>query len=718
MARFDRFARRTRQGSATAHVGAGEGRAAVRGLGRRRRDLGAGRPATSTTWDRRPSTGRRDRATGSASSPGPSAPRRSTRWPARARPGRSQRGSGGQPVRDPGAGARGVPDRLRRLAGHGLPGAAGLGRDLRPGAGARDGARIGAAMRRLGVHQGLAPVLDVARDQRWGRVEETIGEDPYLVGTIGAAYVAGLESAGIVATLKHFAGYSASRAGPQPRAGLDRPAGAGRRDPAAVRDGAARRRPLGDELLHRHRRCAGRRRPGAADRPAARRPGASPAPSSRTTSPSPSCSACTASPAPRARPPRWRWPPGSTSSCRPSTASARRCSPRWRPARSTWRWSTGRWSGCCRRSASSGLLDADWSPEPPILSEAGAAPRRRPVPRPGPAPGTALDRACCATRTARCRWPRASAWRSSGPAHTSRTRPSAATRSPGTSACTIPRSPSASRHAPSWRRCKQIRRAIRSPTRRAARYRTPRALCGCAPSARRPRATASTGRRRGRRGAACAGRSADRRSGRGGARGGAVRRSARRRFRPVRQRHLRRGLRRLRPAPARTAGRAVGGAAGHRDAGGPGAAGRPPLRAVPLRRPARRGRLRLPPRRGGRERAGGRAGRARGSGRTAAGEFPADGGEPALDVPHGHPGPAQRCEHGGPHAAVSLRARPVLQPGGVGGRRPYRPATRGRRTARSGSRWRCATTARRPPARWSRSTCTTRRPRWRGRSSS
>ncbi len=68
-------------------------------------------------------------------------------------------------------------------------------------------------MRRLGVHQGLAPVLDVARDLRWGRIEETIGEDPHLVGTIGAAYVAGLESAGIVATLKHFAGYSASRAG-------------------------------------------------------------------------------------------------------------------------------------------------------------------------------------------------------------------------------------------------------------------------------------------------------------------------------------------------------------------------------------------------------------------------------------------------------------------------------------------------------------------------
>ncbi|PRY70272.1 beta-xylosidase [Glaciihabitans tibetensis] len=73
--------------------------------------------------------------------------------------------------------------------------------------------RIGADMRAVGVHQGLAPVLDVVRDARWGRVEETIGEDPYLVGTVATAYVRGLEAAGIVATLKHFVGYSASKAG-------------------------------------------------------------------------------------------------------------------------------------------------------------------------------------------------------------------------------------------------------------------------------------------------------------------------------------------------------------------------------------------------------------------------------------------------------------------------------------------------------------------------
>jgi beta-glucosidase-like glycosyl hydrolase len=81
--------------------------------------------------------------------------------------------------------------------------------------------RVAAAIRRqmrgVGVHQGLAPVADVARDPRWGRIEETIGEDPYLVGSMVSAYVRGLQgddpTTGIIATLKHFAGYSFSEAG-------------------------------------------------------------------------------------------------------------------------------------------------------------------------------------------------------------------------------------------------------------------------------------------------------------------------------------------------------------------------------------------------------------------------------------------------------------------------------------------------------------------------
>ncbi len=75
------------------------------------------------------------------------------------------------------------------------------------------GRLIGDSMRQLGIHQGLAPVLDVIRDPRWGRVDECIAEDPYVVGTIGTAYVRGLQDAGIHATLKHFVGYSGSQAG-------------------------------------------------------------------------------------------------------------------------------------------------------------------------------------------------------------------------------------------------------------------------------------------------------------------------------------------------------------------------------------------------------------------------------------------------------------------------------------------------------------------------
>ncbi|MEV0406868.1 glycoside hydrolase family 3 N-terminal domain-containing protein [Actinoallomurus sp. NPDC050550] len=77
----------------------------------------------------------------------------------------------------------------------------------------RVGRAIGADMAEAGVHQGLAPVVDVIRDYRWGRCEETFGEDPYVVGEMGEAYVLGLQEAGVFATLKHFAGYSVSMGG-------------------------------------------------------------------------------------------------------------------------------------------------------------------------------------------------------------------------------------------------------------------------------------------------------------------------------------------------------------------------------------------------------------------------------------------------------------------------------------------------------------------------
>ena len=72
-------------------------------------------------------------------------------------------------------------------------------------------------MRAVGTHQALAPVADVVRDARWGRNEECVGEDAFLVGTIVSAYVTGLQGDdlrdGIVATLKHFCGYSGSEGG-------------------------------------------------------------------------------------------------------------------------------------------------------------------------------------------------------------------------------------------------------------------------------------------------------------------------------------------------------------------------------------------------------------------------------------------------------------------------------------------------------------------------
>ncbi len=71
--------------------------------------------------------------------------------------------------------------------------------------------------RALGSHQGLAPVLDIGRDPRWGRIEETFGEDPFLISQFGVEYIRGLQSddlsKGVMATGKHFIGHSFSMGG-------------------------------------------------------------------------------------------------------------------------------------------------------------------------------------------------------------------------------------------------------------------------------------------------------------------------------------------------------------------------------------------------------------------------------------------------------------------------------------------------------------------------
>jgi beta-glucosidase len=76
---------------------------------------------------------------------------------------------------------------------------------------------IRAQLLAVGARHTLAPVLDVARDPRWGRVEETYGEDPLLCGAIGTAYVRGIQTddlrGGVVATGKHFLGYGLSEGG-------------------------------------------------------------------------------------------------------------------------------------------------------------------------------------------------------------------------------------------------------------------------------------------------------------------------------------------------------------------------------------------------------------------------------------------------------------------------------------------------------------------------
>ena len=74
------------------------------------------------------------------------------------------------------------------------------------------GQEIRKEAKQVGCHQGLAPVLDVSRDVRWGRTEETMGEDPYLVGVLATRYVKGLqgENRQLLATLKHYVGHSFS----------------------------------------------------------------------------------------------------------------------------------------------------------------------------------------------------------------------------------------------------------------------------------------------------------------------------------------------------------------------------------------------------------------------------------------------------------------------------------------------------------------------------
>ncbi len=72
---------------------------------------------------------------------------------------------------------------------------------------------IAAESKAVGVDQVLSPVLDLARELRWGRVEETYGEDPYLAGRMGVAYVSAFNDQGVMTTLKHFVAHGSPSGG-------------------------------------------------------------------------------------------------------------------------------------------------------------------------------------------------------------------------------------------------------------------------------------------------------------------------------------------------------------------------------------------------------------------------------------------------------------------------------------------------------------------------
>ena len=124
----------------------------------------------------------------------------------------------------------GIPILFHEEALHGLaardatsfPQAIGLASTWNPELMRAVSAQIANEVRARGVPLVLSPVVDVARDPRWGRIEETFGEDPYLVGELGVAAVEGLQGPGregtlppgrVFATLKHMTGHGEPEAG-------------------------------------------------------------------------------------------------------------------------------------------------------------------------------------------------------------------------------------------------------------------------------------------------------------------------------------------------------------------------------------------------------------------------------------------------------------------------------------------------------------------------
>lgn len=88
-----------------------------------------------------------------------------------------------------------------------------LGSTFNPALMQRMTAAAGEEARVIGIRQVLSPVLDIARDLRWGRIEETFGEDPYLIAEMGIAFIKGYQSQGVACMPKHFVAHGTPTGG-------------------------------------------------------------------------------------------------------------------------------------------------------------------------------------------------------------------------------------------------------------------------------------------------------------------------------------------------------------------------------------------------------------------------------------------------------------------------------------------------------------------------
>lgn len=94
-----------------------------------------------------------------------------------------------------------------------FPQGIGLGATFNPSLMQDIATQIGKEARAIGLTMTYAPNVDLSRDPRWGRVEENYGEDPYLTGEMGVAYVKGLQSQGVAACPKHYIAHGSPEGG-------------------------------------------------------------------------------------------------------------------------------------------------------------------------------------------------------------------------------------------------------------------------------------------------------------------------------------------------------------------------------------------------------------------------------------------------------------------------------------------------------------------------